>query len=162
MAPASGQRWVFIKNRLRRRSCFGGLILEKTSHPQILLDRHAGENRLILQDVGDTGLSQFFTWWQSCHISLRAIFADQNAAGEDIVEAKNGVQDSRFSSPVRTNQTQGLLATQSQVDAMKHMHLTISGNQIIQSNIGFALYQSIQLLQTDLFGERVRNTGAIC
>ena len=152
MPPARGERWVFVKNGLGCCFRFGRLVLEKTPHPEIFLDRHARENRLILQDIGNTGLSQFFARRQSRHIRPRIPFTDQNAAGKNVVKTENCVKDRRFACAIGADQAQRLLTTNPQVNTVEDAHLAISCNQVIQGNIGMALYQRIQLLQADVFG----------
>ena len=70
-------------------ACFGRLILQESTHPQIFLYRHAWEDGFVLQDVGDSGAPEFLIGTQSGDIFSIAIITDVNIAGEDIVEAKD-------------------------------------------------------------------------
>ena len=115
------------------------------AHPEVLLDSHAGEHRLVLQNVGDAGLAQLLVRRKLRDVGLGGAVPDLDVAGENPVEAEDRVQHGRLAGAVRPDQAQRLAAADTQIDAVQDLHLAIAGDEIVDRQVGLAAHQRVEL-----------------
>ena len=106
MFSAGSETRVFVKNHLSRLFGLLRLILQKSTHPKVFLDRHARKDRFILKDIGNARLSQLLVRGKLRHVTLIFAIADADRAGENVVKAKNGVQHRGLAGAIGTDQAQ--------------------------------------------------------
>ncbi len=140
LAAALGQAIVFLEHLLGRFLGLVRVILEKAAHPQVLLDRHVGEHRVVLEDVGDAGGLQLFIRFQRGDV----LAANADRAGENVGEAEDRVQDRGLAGPVRPDQAERLALANAQVEIVQDLHLAVAGAQLVDREEGLALDQRRQ------------------
>jgi len=102
-------------------------LLQVTAHHQVFLNGHVGKDRVVLQDVGDTGTLELVVRAQPGDLLAVAVYRAPGDPGE----AVDRVQYGGLAGPVGPDQAQRLPASDQQVDAVQDLHLAVAGHQAV-------------------------------
>ena len=131
---ALGQARVLVEDLLGALLGLGRLVLQVAAHPEVLLHGHAGEDRLVLQDVGDAGRAQLVLRRQlgRCPLACRRPI---DLAAEDVGEAEDRVQHVDLPAPFGPIR-QSDWPPDLQIEVVQDLHLAVAGAQILDVDIG--------------------------
>ncbi len=113
---------------------------QEAAHPQVLLDGHVGEHRVVLQDVGDAGARELLVGREPRHV--RAAHDDPSRL--DAREAVDRVQHGRLAGSVRADEAERLSRRHAQAHAVQDLHAAVAGDEVVQGEEWCAERERIQ------------------
>jgi hypothetical protein len=118
---------VLVEDPLRRLLGLLRAVLQVASHPQVLLDGHIGEHRLVLKNVGDPRRFQL-------------------GAGAKPGDVERVGPDAGGDAPVIDGGEERLAPPDLEGEVVQDLHLAVTGPQVIDGQIGIAAGQRRELI----------------
>ena len=125
LVPAVREPLVLLEDTLRGGLRLLGTVHQIAAHPEVLLDRHVGEDRIVLQDVGDSGLLQLLVRREPRDV----LAVRHDGPRRDAREPVDGMENGGLPCPVRADHAESASWSDLQVDAVQDLHLAVAGMQ---------------------------------
>jgi hypothetical protein len=152
---ARRQPLVTVEHPVRRRLRRLRRAEQVAAHPQVLLDRHVREHRLVLQDVGDARFPELALRRLAGDVAPHLARPDADAAAEDAGEAEDRVQHGGLARAVGADQAQRLALADLEREIVQDLHVAVAGAQALDRDEGRPASELQQPLAGDLDAQRL-------
>jgi hypothetical protein len=125
LLPSFSQAGVLFEHLFSGLTCLVRPVHKKTAHEHVFLNRHVRKDRVVLENVGNTGFFEFFVGTQAGNVAAPHFDAPTHDVGKSV----DGVQHRRLSGAIGPYDAKRLLRTYLQIKFMQYLHLAVAGPQ---------------------------------